>query len=134
MKYILDTHLLIWAHLEDAKLPEAVFEVINDAENEIFYSVASIWELDIKHSKSPAKMPISGELMYSWCERAEMFPLPILNNHVFQLKSLKRKDNSPPHNDPFDRILISQAKAENMILLTRDSLLQDYEESCVQLV
>ena len=134
MRYILDSHLLIWSLFNDEKLPPAAYDIINNQDNEIFYSTASIWELDIKHAKAPEKMPVSGKAISDWCESADMTSLPILKEHVFQISALRRDENAPAHNDPFDRILIAQAKAEDMILLTHDKLLKDYAEQCVKLV
>ena len=54
--------------------------------------------------------------------------------YVFQLDSLKRFDDAPIHKDPFDRLLIAQAKAENMMLLTHDAMLSYYDESCIVMV
>ena len=134
MRYILDSHLLIWALFDDEKLPAFAYDAINNPANEIFYSTASIWEIEIKHSKTPDRMPVSGKTVAQWCDSAGMIPLPILKEHVFHLNSLTRKEDAPAHNDPFDRILIAQAKAEDMILLTHDRLLQDYAEPCVKTV
>lgn len=115
MKYLLDTHLLIWALTEDKKLPKAAYDVINDPGHTIFYSAASVWEIEIKHQKMPDKMPISGEELISFCETAGILSLPVVNDHVLYVKTLHRKEGSPPHNDPFDRILLAQAKYENML-------------------
>ncbi len=57
--------------------------------------------------------------------------LPIFNHHTFVLDSLKRSDDAPKHNDPFDRLLICQSKTEGMKLLTHDSLLPGYDEECI---
>lgn len=63
MKYLLDSHILIWALFADEKLPHEVYAIINAPENEIYYSAVSVWEIGIKHSKSPGKMPISSRLL-----------------------------------------------------------------------
>ena len=63
--------------------------------------------------------------------QAGFIPLSIENDHVIAVSTLQRRSGEPPHNDPFDRVLIAQAKTENMILLTHDSLLGGYSESCV---
>ena len=54
-----------------------------------------------------------------------------MKEHTYALETLTRPDNAPPHNDPFDRILISQTKAEDMIFLTHDDNLLHYHENCV---
>ena len=58
-------------------------------------------------------------------------PVEIRNKHVFTLETIKRKEGVPPHHDPFDRLLIAQAKAEKMSFLTHDSLIPYYEEQCI---
>ena len=56
MKYLLDSHILIWALFADEKLPGEAYAIVNDPKNEIYYSAASVWEVGIKHSKSPEKI------------------------------------------------------------------------------
>ena len=60
MKILIDTHIAIWAVLNDPKLPKQAKNIILDEENEIFYSTASIWEITIKHMLHPDKIRISG--------------------------------------------------------------------------
>lgn len=134
MKYLLDSHILIWALFSDEKLSDEAFAIINAPENEIYYSAASVWEVGIKHDKAPDKMPISSQLLVDNCEAAYMSSLPITKEHAMAVSSLHRGEKTPPHNDPFDRILIAQAKVENMIFLTHDHLLKNYGESCVQTI
>lgn len=131
MRYLLDSHILIWAIAGSDKLPYYVYQIINDPENEIFYSAASIWEVTIKHQKSPSKIPISGVELADYCRRAGIFALPITTEHALTVDSLIRAQGSAPHNDPFDRIMIAQAKYEQMYFLTHDSLLSGYNEKCV---
>lgn len=134
MKYLLDSHILIWALFSDEKLSHEAYEIINDFKNEIYYSAASIWEIGIKHGKSPSKMPISSRLLTESCATAGMFSLPITKEHAIAVTNLHRKENTPPHNDPFDKMLIAQAKIEDMIFLTHDHLLKDYDEICIKMV
>lgn len=134
MKYLLDSHILIWALFSDDKLSDIVYQILNNPDNEIYYSVVSVWEISIKHAKSPEKMPISGQLLVSCSEEAKILSLPIMKRHALMLDTLQRAENTPLHKDPFDRMLIAQAKAENMILLTHDHLLKDYGEECVETV
>ena len=67
----------------------------------------------------------------SGCIQAGFTPLAIENRHVLAVGGLKRKDGEPPHNDPFDRILIAQARTEEMTMITHDTLLAGYGEKCV---
>ena len=131
MKILLDTHILFWSMCMEYKLPARILSWINDPENEIFFSSASVWEIVIKHSKNPAAMPVDGNAFVSGCIQAGFTPLAIENRHVLAVGGLKRKDGEPPHNDPFDRILIAQARTEEMTMITHDSLLDGYGEKCV---
>ena len=131
MKYLLDSHVLIWALFSDEKLARKAFDIINSRDNEIYYSAASIWEIGMKHAKAPEKMPVSGKVLMECSEQAGMLSLPIIQEHAAAVNELRRKDGEPPHNDPFDKMLIAQAKCENMILLTHDRLLSGYGEDCV---
>ncbi len=128
MKILIDTHIAIWAVLNDSKLPERAKEIILDKENEIFYSTASVWEITIKHMLHPDKLRINGSLLEKGCEDNGYSVLPVFNKHVSALETLKRPENAPQHNDPFDRIMVAQAKAENLMFLTHDSLIPYYDE------
>ena len=132
MKYLLNTHILLWALSDDANLPDDARAIISLPENEKYFSVASVWEIAIKHMKAPEYMPVSGDLIVHYCDLYGILLLPIRQEHVLMLPTLRRSADAPPHNDPFDRILIAQAKLEGMIFLTHDRLLKDYNESCVR--
>ena len=131
MRILLDTHILFWAMCMEDKLPRQILSWINDPDNEVFFSSASVWETVIKHSKNPTAMPVDGNRFVSECIKAGFTPLGIENRHVLAVSGLKRKNGEPPHNDPFDRILIAQAKTEEMTMITHDGLLAGYGEACV---
>ncbi len=131
MNILLDTHILIWALTGSDRLPKMAREMILSSENSIYYSVVSIWEVSIKHANHPDNVTFSGEELNSFCEQAGFLPLELKNTHVFSLETIKRSENAPKHHDPFDRILIAQAKAERMMFLTHDHLLPYYNEKCI---
>ena len=131
MKILLDTHILFWSMRMEDKLPQHILSWINDPENEVFFSSASVWEVVIKHSKNPTAMPVDGDTFADECIKAGFTPLSIENRHVLAVSGLKRKDGAPPHNDPFDRVLIAQAKTEGMTMITHDGLLAGYTEKCM---
>lgn len=95
------------------KLPYEAYAVINAPENEIYYSAVSVWEIGIKHSKSPGKMPIFSRLLAEGCDVAGMLSLPVTKEHAIAVTNLSRAENTPPHNDPFDRMLIAQANMDS---------------------
>lgn len=128
MKILIDMHIAIWAVLNAPKLSKKAREIILDTENEIFYSTASIWEITIKHMLHPNGIRMNGSILEEGCEANGYIALPILNSHVASLETLKRPQNAPRHNDPFDRIMVAQAKSENLMFLTHDSLIPYYNE------
>ena len=128
MKVLIDTQIAIWAVLNNPKLPKQAKDIILDKENDIFYSTASVWEITIKHILHPDRLRINGSLLEKGCEENGYFVLPILNKHVSALETLKRLENAPRHNDPFDKIMIAQAKTEGLMFLTHDSLIPYYNE------
>ena len=126
---LLDTHIIIWAMLNDSRLNDKMLKVILNPENRIFYSIASMWEVQIKYALK--KMPISGIEFMHYCEQSGYHKLPIDDSHICELAGLVRDEAAPPHNDPFDRIMLSQAKAEGFIFLTHDPFFRAYNEPCV---
>lgn len=131
MNILLDTHILLWTLNGDPKIPDLAKKYVLDAANTIFYSTVSIWEITIKHQHEPQKMKVTGKEISVLAQEAGFIPVDIYEYQLFQLDSLKRSDNAPVHKDPFDRLLIAQAKTENMILLTHDVLLPFYNEKCI---
>ena len=131
MNLLLDTHILIWALNEDPRLPEKARDIILDTHNTIYYSTVSIWEIAIKHAAHPENVAFTGKELSQFCEEAGFLPVEVRNKHVFALETLTRAEGAPPHHDPFDPMLIAQAKAENMSFITHDSLLPYYEEKCI---
>lgn len=95
------------------------------------YSTASVWKVTIKHMAKPEKMKVTGRQLAQHCVALGFKMLPITDDHVRFLETLKRREGSAPHHDPFDRIMIAQAKAENLLFITHDSLIPDYEEPCI---
>ena len=131
MNLLLDTHLLIWTLNEDPQLSQKARELILDPENTIYYSAVSIWEIAIKHAIRPENVQFSGKELSEFCREAGFLPLEMRDKHVFALETISRPDDAPKHNDPFDRMLIAQAKAENFSFLTHDTLIPYYEENCI---
>ncbi|MBQ7733626.1 MAG: type II toxin-antitoxin system VapC family toxin [Synergistaceae bacterium] len=134
MKVLLDTHILLWVLARDPRLPQKAKDMMTDNDNVIFYSVVSVWETAIKHIKNPAKLPVSLRDLVTYCNVVDFKRVPVDLEHIYTLETLTRPDDAPPHYDPFDRLLIAQAKAENMTLLTHDDKLALYDEPCVVVV
>ena len=131
MKILLDTHILIWFHTNSPELSAKAREMLLNPENDIFYSAVNIWETQVKYLKHSDEMTVSGDELNELSRIAGLRCLPIKAEHCLELKSLRYSQSAPPHKDPFDRILLCQAKAENMFLMTHDSLIPNYNEPCV---
>ena len=134
MKLLLDTHILLWTLADDPRLSEKAREWIENADAEIYYSVISPCETEIKYSVHPEMIRISGNELTRYCDEAGFHCLPVASRHVRVLSSLKRRENAQEHKDPFDRMMISQAKADGMLFLTHDRLLSGYDEACIVMV
>ena len=105
--------------------------IIDHPDHVVYYSVISAWETDIKHMVHPDAITISGTELISYCEEAGFLSLPVASRHVKMLQTLRREEDAPVHRDPFDRMMICQAKADGMLLLTHDRLLPYYREECI---
>lgn len=132
MNILLDTHYLLWTILGDDSLSKEVKYLIMDPSNDIYYSILSLWEIEIKHLKRPQDMMVDAREVEAYCLYSGFKLLPVFSSHILALSTLHRDENAKPHKDPFDRLLIAQAKTSNMIFLTHDELLPAYNESCVK--
>lgn len=134
MKLLLDTHIALWTLAEPERLSDDVVAMLKSPANIGYYSVASVWEIAIKHKIRPEEMPISEEAFVELCGEAGLCQMSISVEHIYMIKTLVRPDNAPRHNDPFDRLMVAQAKAEGMVFVTHDSLILHYNEKCVMFV
>jgi PIN domain nuclease of toxin-antitoxin system len=136
MKILLDTHIALWAISDDPKLSQKARELISNRENKIYYSTASVWETTIKHMAKPNMVYESGKDLAEDCNAMGYKNLPIYNRHISYIETLKfdGEGKNIEHHDPFDRILIAQAKAEGMVLISSDSKLPYYHEECIMTV
>ncbi len=130
--YLVDTLILLWILVDSEKLPAKVREILSDSSNIIYYSIASMWEVAIKYSKG--KLPISGTQFLHYCEQAGFKKLLVDDRHVVALETLTRPEDSPSHKDPFDRIMLAQAKADCLRFITHDRQFCHYNEGCLLLV
>lgn len=122
MKILLDSHLLVWLAAQTVKLSTAARKIIEDDQNTLFFSSASIWELMIKYNLGREEIPVHPKVLYLSLQNNDFQELGIKSEHAFWLESLP-----PIHKDPFDRILIAQAIAEDMVLMTSDETIAQYE-------
>jgi PIN domain nuclease of toxin-antitoxin system len=121
MKLLLDTHLLLWAAAEPERLSKAARKLIDNPDNELLFSAASLWEVAIKRRLGREDFKVDARLLRRGLLDNGYSELPIISDHVVATESLP-----PLHKDPFDRILVAQATVEGVTLLTIDSLISQY--------
>jgi PIN domain nuclease of toxin-antitoxin system len=121
MKLLLDTHLLLWAAGEPKRLSKQARRLIDNTENELLFSAASLWEVAIKRGLGREDFKVDARLLRRGLLDNGYNELPITSNHVLATESLP-----PIHRDPFDRVLVAQATVEGITLLTVDSLVSRY--------
>jgi len=121
MKLLLDTHLLLWAAGEPSRLSKEARNLINDPDNELLFSAASLWEVSIKRGLGRKDFKADPRLLRRGLLDNGYGELPIHSDHVVVLDTLPAI-----HKDPFDRILVAQAVVEGVALLTTDSQLAEY--------
>ena len=123
MKLLLDTHILLWAAGQPDKLSELARKMLLDNRNTLFFSAANIWEIVIKKGIGRDDFKVDPERMRKMLVLNDYTELAITAEHVLRLSALPSL-----HKDPFDRMLIAQARSEGMLLMTVDSAVIEYGE------
>lgn len=129
MHFLVDTHILLWALYSPEKLPEDIRIILEGNGTHIEYSIVSLWEIEIKHGKFPTQFDFTGEVTHEDAQSAGLHMMKLEPYHISNLERLNKPKKK--HKDPFDRMLMAQAKYENVYLLTHDKRLTDYGEECV---
>ncbi len=121
MKLLLDTHVLLWAASAPDKLPRKVRNMIEDPDNELVFSAASLWEIAIKRGLGRDDFQADERLLRRALLDNGYTELPISGDHAVTTGALPAI-----HKDPFDRMLVAQALSEGLSLLTSDPLVARY--------
>jgi PIN domain nuclease of toxin-antitoxin system len=121
MKLLLDTHLLLWAAGQPARLPARARALIKDPGNDLIFSAVSFWEIAIKRGLGRDDFRVDPRLLRRGLLDNGYSELPITSEHAIAIDTLP-----PLHNDPFDRILVAQATVEGVTLLTADPVVAKY--------
>ena len=121
MKLLLDTQLLLWAAGQPERLSKPARKLLDDPQNELVFSAASLWEIAIKSSLGREDFRVEPRLLRRGLLDNGYVELPITSQHAVNIDGLP-----PLHKDPFDRLLLSQALCEGITLLTTDSALAGY--------
>lgn len=132
MKYLLDSHTLLWIAYDDHKISKNVINILNDAKNEFVISVVSVWEINIKFSlgklllkdKTPTHL-FEGFDKYFKCDYLHLTLEDTLSFHKLKIFH---------HKDPFDRMMIWQALQNDLTFITDDVLIQKYKDIGLKVV
>jgi PIN domain nuclease of toxin-antitoxin system len=119
---LLDTHAFLWAVTGDRRLSSPARALIEDGENQVFLSAVSMWEIVLK--AKAGKLHVEGsvaKMLEEQMRQARISPLAIYPAHVLRVAALP-----PIHKDPFDRLLVAQAQAENLALVSGDPEIRRY--------
>ncbi len=121
MKLLLDTQLLLWAAGQPERLSSRAKRLLSDAENELLFSAASLWEITIKTSLRRHDLRAEPRVLRRALLDNGYVELPVTSEHTVSVDTLP-----PLHKDPFDRLLVAQALVEGITLLTADAHLARY--------
>jgi len=123
MKYLLDTHVLLWWIIDSNKLSEKARELIEKGINELYWSAASSWEIAIKNELGKLPLPEQpSEFIESELKKNRIDSLNINNYHAYKAGKLPLH-----HKDPFDRIIIAQSQLDNLPLISADKVFNSYD-------
>ncbi len=122
MRILLDTHTLIWYREGDGRLSRTAGRIIADSTNQIVISIASLWEMAIKRGLGKLEITKSPAEILAAYQDAGAKLLPISPEHVMAVEALPHH-----HRDPFDRMLVAQAKTENLAIITKDVVFSQYD-------
>ncbi len=123
MILLLDTHLLLWAAGQPERLSAAATALLLNPSNELLFSAASIWEVTIKSGLGRDDFQVDPRRFWRMLLTHDYRELPVKSEHTIAVGDLPLL-----HKDPFDRLLIAQARTEGLTLLTTDALVADYGE------
>ena len=126
MRYLLDTHIIIWAMVGSNRLSDRARSILQNPDNAFYVSSVSTWEVAIKHASKPEEIPVTAEQMVRFCRDSGIVELPIRFGHAMRVSTLPAH-----HSDPFDRMLVAQAIEGELFLVSHDCKLPPYGEFVV---
>ena len=118
MRYLLDTHVVLWWYLDAPQLTKVHRQLISDVGNELYVSAAAIWEIEVKRRNGKLDCPPD---MLERIKTDGFMILPIMGEHLVPLRTLP-----PIHNDPFDRIMVCQSIVEKIPMISYDDNVNAY--------
>lgn len=126
MKLLLDTHILLWSAGQPDKLSDKARSLLLDASNTLFFSAASIWEIVIKRGLGRDDFKVDPQRLRKQLVINGYEEIAVSSDHAIAVDIL-----AGLHKDPFDRILIAQARSEGMLLMTSDLLVSQYGDGII---
>jgi PIN domain nuclease of toxin-antitoxin system len=121
VKLLLDTPILLWAACEPARLSVAALTLIEDPDNSLMFSAASLWEITIKRGLGRTDFTVDPRLLRRGLVENGYEELVIRSDHTLAVEDLPAH-----HKDPFDRLLVAQAQFEGLLLITSDPIVARY--------
>ncbi len=121
MRYLLDTHVVLWAILDSPRLGPVTREILGNLENRLYFSATCIWEISIKRGRLKHDFLYDPHEIRMRLTENGYEELPIWSQHAAEVGALP-----PIHKNPFDRLLIAQAMVEGITLLTSDAVVAQY--------
>ena len=128
MRILLDTHVLLWALIEPARLGDEARAALEDPDHDVLFSAASVWEMSIKAALGRAEFHVSPARIVGAALASGFTELPVRSAAALKVATLPHH-----HRDPFDRLLVAQAMTEPAVLYTADAQLTAYSELVVRL-
>lgn len=123
MKYLIDTHTFLWILLTPEKLSKKSYGIIEDSQNEILFSIITLWEISLKYNLG--KLELNNVYPEDLPDIAKMTGLEMLNLNKYDVSSFHKLPKFS-HKDPFDRLLIWQAIQNNLIMISKDENFSEY--------
>ncbi|MBQ3280002.1 MAG: type II toxin-antitoxin system VapC family toxin [Clostridia bacterium] len=131
MNILLDTHIAVWAITDDPRLTGPAREMLLDPDNNIFISAVSTLEINNKRKSKKNNLEFTTEDFINCCMEAGYIELPLLSRHLAAENNLRWGGEGEEHKDPYDRLLLAQARIEKMHLMTHDHMISLFDEKCI---
>ena len=134
MNILLDTHIVIWAIANHKFLTEKARTIILNPENTLYYSAASVIEVDWKTKSKNNNLDLTVDQFLQKCRKSRYIAAPLKEEYIVAANHLIWDGEGPEHKDPFDRMLLAQAMTEDMKFMTHDEKIAKFRQNCVILV
>jgi len=126
MRYLIDTHVIIWLAKDSTELPKSIKELIERREHEIYICSASLWEIAIKLNLGKLDLKLPLDKLLGDIKAGGFNVLQVEDEYLCKLSELPHV-----HKDPFDRLIISTALVEGLTIITTDENIQKYDVPCI---